>query len=52
MVVSCPVNYTSSASNGAASRNSAPVIAAEGALTAVVVTAKDGGVLFRSIEVE
>lgn len=50
MVVSCPVNCTSSASSGAASRNSAPAIAAEADSTAVVVTAK-GGALFKSIEV-
>ncbi len=47
MVVNCPVSYTSSASNGAVSKNSAPVIAVEDDSTAVAVTAKDGGALFR-----
>lgn len=36
------------ASNGAASKSSAPAIAAEDDSTAVVVTEKDGGVLFKS----
>lgn len=50
MVVNCPVNYTSSASNGAASKNSALAIVAGDDSTAVAVMVKDGGVLFRSIE--
>ena len=48
LVVDCQIDTISSELNGAALRNSAPAIAAEGDSTAVVVTAKDGGVLFRS----
>ena len=50
-MVNCLVNYISSASSGAASRNSAPVIAAEDESIAVVVMVKGGGVLFRSTKV-